>query len=614
MTKKGASLIEADNIIDVAIVGAGPAGLSAALYCARGGLRTVIFGDPYESQLAKAGVVENFLTWRKPGTQGLEISEAMLMHALDWEAVLVEKEIRKITKEKRHGKDVFKLVDVAGDETHAYTVILCSGTKYRKLGVRGEDDYYAKGVGYCTICEGPLFKEQAVAIVGFGDEAIQAALRMATIASSLSFLSTKPKFGKADVELIRQLKDTENITIYENVRPLEIIGNGKEVTGFKFKHDNEIKTVTVKAVFIEVGTLPSSAIASELGVALDGQFVQVDRNQETNVPGFHAAGDITGGIARQAIVSAGDGARAAIHAIDYIKKQGLSQSKLRTTQWGSVKRAEQSLPRQEVKQRTESTRHENLIDYIMSDEGFYHRYEQYRPLEEFIGPLKTVLPKAEVIMVTAHWCPDCRRNVPKMARIAEHLPEWTFKLADRDEEGVAEKYGVRKIPTFIIKDPSGKELGRIIESPKFGSLEQDLLAIARGEHDREIERNPLHDYVNTEKEFQARYERYQPELPIIRKIHQTLPKARVVAVNCRHSRECIRYIPRLARISEHLPEWDFIVFDHNTPDVAKRYQVKGLPTFIVFAPDGTELGRIAGKPISESIEQDLLNIVNSTSN
>ncbi len=332
MEEKITSENGADDIIDAAIVGAGPAGLSAALYCARGGLRTVIFGDPYESQLAKAGIVENFLTWRKPGTRGLEISEAMLMHALDWEAVLVEKEIRKITREKRHGKDVFKLVDAAGDETFAYTIVLCSGTKYRKLGVKGEDNYYAKGVGYCTICEGPLFKGQPVAIVGFGDEAIQAALRMANIASSVSFLSTKPKFWKADEELVKQLKESINITIYEKIRPLEIIGDGKAVTSFKFKHEGETKTISVKAVFIEVGTLPSSAIASELGVELDGQFVKVNHNQETCVPGFYAAGDITGGIVRQAIVSAGDGARAAIQAIDYIKKQGLSKSKLRTTQ------------------------------------------------------------------------------------------------------------------------------------------------------------------------------------------------------------------------------------------------------------------------------------------
>ncbi len=170
---------------------------------------------------------------------------------------------------------------------------------------------------------------------------------------------------------------------------------------------------------------------------------------------------------------------------------------------------------------------------------------------------------------------------------------------------------MRKIPTIIIKDSSGKEFGRIIESPKFGSLEQDLLAIAKGEYDQEVPRNPLHDYVDTEKEFRARYERYQPDLPLIKQVHDALPKAKVIAVNCHHGRECIRYIPRLARISEHLPNWEFIVFDHNTPDIADRYQVKGLPTFIIQAPDGKELGRITGKPTSESLERDLLNIVAS---
>ena len=612
------------GINDIAIIGAGPAGLSAALYAARGGLRTVIFGDPYDSQLAKAGIVENFLTWREEGTQGLQITEAMLLHALDYGAILVEDEVRRIRRIKKDEKDVFEIADSKGETYLAYAVILCTGTRYKKLGVPGEEEYYAKGVGYCTVCEGPLFQGKPVAVVGFGEEAGSAALRMVPLASRLELIITRPNYGGIEPSIIEQLKNAGNVNLYDNARPLEIIGGPDgNVAKFRFKTGNEEKTVDVDAVFIEVGTLPSSAIAAEIGVELDGQFVKVDREQKTNVPGFFAAGDITGGIARQAIISAGDGARAAIQAIDYIKKHGLSDTKLKTTQWGSVKKSKAASKAEAQKaekrpvivagKKGNGDVATTLYEYVMADEGFATRYQQYQPLEDLIVATREKLPKARVICITAHWCADCRRNVPKLCKISKGLPEWEFIIEDRDQPGVAEKYNVRKIPTFIIQDLQGNELGRIIESPKFGTLELDLFKIASGEYNQEPHKTAIHEVVKTMKEFSARYERYQPDLPLIQQISEKMPTGKVLAIVCRDNRECHRYIPRLARVMENLPQWDVEVHEHATLEITEKYNIRGLPTFIFFTKDGKEIGRITGKPSQGSVEKDLLNMVQTIS-
>lgn len=454
------------DVMDVAVVGAGPAGLSAALYAGRAGLSVVLFGDPYSGQLARAGVVENFLSWNESPT-GLEIVEKMVEHVSQQGVEFVEKQIKQIVKEG----DRFSIVDSEGHTTCASTVILAAGTKYKKLGIEGEEEYYSRGVGYCTICDGPLYRGEKVAIVGFGNEAGHAALRMSEIASKVYLLGTKARLGM-DTELRDQIDSTENLVVHEGIVPNRVVGDDNGVTGLVFANQGKETQVEVKAIFIEVGTLPSSAIASELGLELDGLFISVARDQSTNVPGFFAAGDITGGIARQAIVSAGDGARAAITAIDYLKKNGLSSKKLKTTQWGGSK------PTTQQNDAEKAPKPSPLGEYISADPGFIQSFQRYKPNVEMVRKVNERLATAKLVVVSAHWCPDCRRNVPRMARIVENLPNWEVKVEDRDAKGVREKYNVRKIPTFILYDRDGKEVGRIIENPKSGSLEEDLLNIS----------------------------------------------------------------------------------------------------------------------------------------
>ena len=475
------------ELVDVIVVGAGPAGLTAAMYCARAGLRTVIFGDPYSSQLARAETVENFITWTDSKTKGIQIIEKMLQHAEQFGAELIEKEVRQIV---RDDKKLFHVYDQDGKATCAYAVIIASGTKHKKLGVKGEEEFYAKGVGYCTICDGPLYKGQPIAIVGHGDEAARAALRMASIASHVYVLANKPRLG-ADPELMKELESEDNIDLFENTKPLEITGGADgTVNGITFKYESHTKQLKVKAVFVEVGVLPSTALASDLGIELSGQFIKVGALQETNVPGVFAAGDITGGQARQAIISAGDGARAAIGAIDYIKKLGVSAAKLKMVQWGASRKTSKkkitSVPKPlKIPIEDAGTMKNAIKEYVMVDDGFKAGYERYTPNTEIINKIKEKKPKAHVIAISAYWCPDCRRNVPKLAKIMDQLVEsgWTAEIFSRDDEGITERFNVKKIPTLIIIDENGKEIGRIIENPIYSSLEEDLLKIIEGTYD-----------------------------------------------------------------------------------------------------------------------------------
>ena len=457
------------DIIDVSIIGAGPAGLSAAVYAARAGLNTVVFGNPYEGQLARAGVVENYITWTDSPT-GIQIVDKMIAHATKYGAELVENKIKQIVK---NDNGTFHIYDENGDSYCTNTVILASGTKHKKLGIKGEEEYYAKGVGYCTVCDGPLYKDEPIAIVGFGDEAVLASLRMADIASEVHLISTKTRIG-ADPNLVDEVESYDNITLYEKTKPLEITGNGS-VEGLVFMENKAQISIDVKAVFIEVGVLPSSAIASGLGIMLDGQFILVDEFQATNVEGFFAAGDITNSRVRQAIISAGDGARAAISAIDYIKEAGLSKKKLKTTQWGGTK------PEKKEETVTLQTEGNELYNYVSKDEGFLAAYDRYTVDKDTLSKVEGRLSKAKVITISALWCPDCRKNVPKMAAISQNIA-WDFEALDRDAEGVIKKYGIKKIPTFIVIDKDGNEMARIIEDPKYASLEEDLLKIVNNEY------------------------------------------------------------------------------------------------------------------------------------
>ena len=480
------SQVECSEMIDVAIVGAGPAGLGAGLYAARAGLRTVVFGDRYESQLARAEIVENYPAQIEP-LSGIELVEMLAQHAARFSAEFTDQEIRQI---KREG-NLFHLFTSGGECHPAYAVVLAMGTKRRQLGVPGEQEFYGLGVAYCTICDGPLFREMPVAVIGFGEEGAAAALRMNGIASSVDLIVPRPELG-ADQMTTDQLRDSPKVTILEGAKVLEILGNAAGVSGVKIAIDDQERIRPVRGVFLEVGLLPASALAIDLGVAVnEDHFIEVEASQNTNVLGIFAAGDITGHRARQTVISAGEGATAAVAAVDYIKSNGLGGERklLKLIQWGATPAAESTgvEPETGAGSTAPPLPANALLEYIRGEEVYQQDLSAYSPDLAIVERIKEAMPRARVVVIAAAWCPDCRRNVPRIARISELLPDWDFTVYSRESD-MARELGVMAIPTIALFDPeTDQELGRIVEDPRSDSIERDLLEIVQGDHDLFVE-------------------------------------------------------------------------------------------------------------------------------
>jgi thioredoxin reductase (NADPH) len=295
----------------VGIIGAGPAGLTAALYCGRANLSTVMSGDVFDSQLAKAGDVENY-----PGFEsirGIELAEKFSKQLEKYNIKNVPSYVRRIIR----NDDLFTFVTDAG-EFSCRSVIVSTGSKHRELNIPGEKEYAYRGVSYCAVCDGSFYKDKKVALIGSGDQAASAAIYLAGLAKSVLVLTGKPDM---DAPLhAGQLKTIGNMNIVGNANVLAIEGNDfAEHIVYAVNGDKKVERID--GVFIE-GGVPNSILARDLGLELDnkGNIVVSRPEQSTKVDGVFAAGDVTGGL-HQISKAVGEGACAAVSAAIYVKKK-----------------------------------------------------------------------------------------------------------------------------------------------------------------------------------------------------------------------------------------------------------------------------------------------------
>jgi thioredoxin reductase (NADPH) len=300
-----------ETIYGVGIIGAGPAGLTAALYCGRANLSTVMFGDVFDSQLAKAGDVENY-----PGFEsihGIELAEKFSKQLEKYDIKNVPSYVRRIIRKD----DLFTFVTDAG-EFSSRSVIVSTGSKHRELNIPGEKEYAYRGVSYCAVCDGSFYKDKKVALIGFGDQAASAAIYLAGVAKSVMVLTSKPDMD-APIHA-EQLKTMGNVSIVGNAKVLAIEGNDfAEHIVFAVNGDKKVERID--GVFIE-GGVPNSILARDLGLELDdkGNILVFRPEQSTKVDGVFAAGDVTGGL-HQISKAVGEGACAAVSAAIYLKKK-----------------------------------------------------------------------------------------------------------------------------------------------------------------------------------------------------------------------------------------------------------------------------------------------------
>ena len=307
-------------ILDCAIIGGGPAGLTAGLYTTRGGLENVTMfekGMP-GGQIMNSSEIENY-----PGVTG-EITGMDLM--TPWPAQCqkfgLKHEMVNITRVTKSG-DIFTIHKEDGTTTDAHSVIIGTGSSPRRAGFAGEDEFFGKGVSTCATCDGFFYKGKEVVVVGGGDTALEEALYLSKICSKVYLVHRRDTFRSAP-NTVARIKRTENIELVLNSVPDEVYGDNMGVTGVRVKNnDGELRDITVPGIFTFVGNdINNQTLIQEDGSFLcdmndQGQVI-VDISMKTSIAGLYATGDMRIAAPKQVVSAAGDGAVAALQVISYV--------------------------------------------------------------------------------------------------------------------------------------------------------------------------------------------------------------------------------------------------------------------------------------------------------
>ncbi len=305
-----------EKIYDLIIIGAGPAGLSASIYASRFGIKHLVVGSLMGGLISETHLIDNY-----PGVEdasGFDFSQKLVHHVKKYGAEIMPVMVRKINKKA----DRFELALDGGKKMEAKSILLATGTKRRKLGAKGEEEFSGKGVSYCATCDGFFYKDKTAAVVGGSDSAAGAALYLAEIAQKVYLIYRKDKL-RAESHWINLIEKNEKIEVIFNTNVTEISGEGKVEKvrlDTPYKNQNELK---LDGVFIEVGSDPTVDFAKDLGLAIDeGGFIKINKDASTSLAGVWAAGDITDGSDkfRQVITAASEGAIAARSISNYLKK------------------------------------------------------------------------------------------------------------------------------------------------------------------------------------------------------------------------------------------------------------------------------------------------------
>ncbi|PIS08764.1 hypothetical protein COT75_04755 [Candidatus Beckwithbacteria bacterium CG10_big_fil_rev_8_21_14_0_10_34_10] len=312
-----------DNIYDLLIIGAGPAGLAASIYSSRYRLSNLVIGKLLGGELSLAHKIENY-----PGfldISGFDLAQIWQKQVENLGAKVLLKEVGRLELTGEGENKSFKAYFSKNEYYQAKALIIATGSERRRLNIPGEEEYLGKGVSYCHTCDAPFFKEKTVVIIGGSDSAVSGAVHTAEFAKKVYLVYRKDKL-RAEPAWINQWqqieKQAKGETIY-NTNVKEIIGDKTRITGVKLdKPYKGQEIISTDGVFIEIGGVPGTALVEPLGIKLDERgYVIVSEQMETNIPGLFSAGDMTNKSAsfKQATWAIAQGAMAAASAYKYLK-------------------------------------------------------------------------------------------------------------------------------------------------------------------------------------------------------------------------------------------------------------------------------------------------------
>ena len=299
-------------MIDIAIIGAGPGGMTAALYASRAGYRTVVFEKMTAGgQMGLTHLIENFPGIMK--TTGFDLAMTLSNQIQNFKAELMNAEVLKIER----GEEAYQIV-TSSETYQAKSIILALGASPRNLGVEGEIRLRGSGVSYCATCDGNFYRGADVAVVGGGNTAFEDALFLANLCRKVYLIHRREEF-RAEKVLQQEVFAKSNIEVITNATVQDIEGKF-EVEKILLQKDGESMELPVQGVFVAVGTVPNSEPVKDL-VALDEYgYIVTDQNMKTSAEGVFAVGDVRNTVLRQIITACADGAIAAQSAERYVEK------------------------------------------------------------------------------------------------------------------------------------------------------------------------------------------------------------------------------------------------------------------------------------------------------
>ncbi len=312
------------NILPVAIIGGGPAGLNAALYCARARVHAVVFGgEQIGGQLMETTYVENWPGL--PKALGSDIIQALMNQAKRYNALISSDSIVRVD----FAQWPYCIYTSSGEKVHALTVLIATGAQPRRLGVPGEDEYWGKGVSTCALCDGPCLQtsdvpDKHVIIVGGGDAAIEQMMQLASYARSITILVRSQRM-RALPSMKEYLADYPHVQVIYNKEIQRINGNGEYITSVDIIDTitHEHSQVSTDAVFLAIGSVPQSDLFKDYLKTNRLGYISVSPySQETSLPGIFAAGDVEDSQFKQVSIALGRGGQMALEAIEFLRAHG----------------------------------------------------------------------------------------------------------------------------------------------------------------------------------------------------------------------------------------------------------------------------------------------------
>jgi len=306
---------DSDKIHDVAMIGAGPASLAAAIYTTREDLETVLYEKGVVGGLASiTDWVDNYPGFPE-GISGLDLGENLRKQAERFGAKI---ELGEVTNVSRKG-DVVEL-DTTDGVVKAKSVLIATGSDYKRLGIPGEQEYYARGVHFCATCDGAFYRDRRLVVVGGGNSAIQESIFLTRFASKIDILVRGDQLRASDILQHELEKYKDKITIHFNTTTEEILGTDGKVTGVKAVQEGKETIFETDGVFVFIGLLPNTGFLKDSAIELDELgLIKTDDRLQTAIPGVFAAGDVRSGATMQIASAVGEGATAALRIREFLE-------------------------------------------------------------------------------------------------------------------------------------------------------------------------------------------------------------------------------------------------------------------------------------------------------